>query len=140
LPAAAPVRTRSLFVNNERRWPARVPAAAGPLRSDSYSDASTLHYTSSLSGCGFKPKPTCWGNSCPASDAWGFVYNASDPRSPRGDWADTRGMDVLVFGSWTASWSPVAAIVPANSTLLTTSPLQTVPGAFGGEGCPAGAR
>jgi hypothetical protein len=28
------------------------------------------------------------------------------------------GMDALVFGSWTAAWSSVAAVFDANATLL----------------------
>lgn len=71
LPASAPQRCRELLVSGRRAWPARVPAIAGPTRDDTFSDASTLHFTSSLSGCGFNP-PVCWPKSqCPAGDAWG---------------------------------------------------------------------
>ena len=79
LPGAAPPRCRELFVAGQRAWPARVPPIAGPSRDDSFSDASTLHYTSSLSGCGFSP-PSCFPSSCPAGDEWGWV-NYEEQRS-----------------------------------------------------------
>lgn len=69
------------------------------------------------------------------------MYNASDSRGPSPAWSDIPGIDVVVFGAWTASWAPVAAIVGANNSLLTVSPLSAaVPGDWGGEGCPSGAR
>ena len=143
LPPAAPARSRGLFVGGARRWPARVPPAAGPARSDFASDASTLHYNSSLDGCGFAPAE-CWPQcSAPshALNAFGFVYDAADPRSPSPSWADIPGIDVLTFGSWTAAWAPVAAVFSANATLLTAAPLSSArPGDFGGRGCPSGAR
>jgi len=140
LPAAAPARSRGLFVNGERRWPARVPTAAGPARSDFASEDSTLHYVASLSGCG---AGACWGSTCNATgDKYGFVFNASDHRSPRQGWADVAGMDVLAFGSWTAAWSSVSAIFDANATLLVKEPLNTAtPGRWGiGTACPSGSR
>ena len=144
LPAAAPARTRSLFVNGARRWPARVPAISGTARSDFASDASTLQYVSSLDGCGFSPA-ACWGNDCSnashAVNDYGFIFNASDPRSPSASWSDVAGVDVLSFGAWTAAWAPVRAVFSDNATLLTSMPLSTArPGSFGGKGCPAGAR
>jgi hypothetical protein len=140
LPAAAPARSRGLFVGGARRWPARVPAAASAARGDFASDASTLHWVSSLSGCG---GGACWGAACNATeDRFGLVFNASDARSPRADWADVRGMDALVFGAWTASWSSVAAVYDANATLLVNEPLATAtPGRWGvGAACPSGSR
>lgn len=142
LPAGLPLnRSRQLFVNGARRSLARVPAiAGGGARADVYSDASTLHYVSSLSGCGFTPA-ACYPAKCPASDALGFVYNASDARGPHADWLSQGGaIDILTFGSWTAGYAPLAAIVAANSTLLTAGPLPSSPGQFGGLGCPSGAR
>jgi hypothetical protein len=134
LPAAAPARSRGLFVNNVRRWPARVPAAAGPLRSDWASDASSLHFVSSLNGCG-APPANCWDPSCNnatnAGNAYGFIFNASDARSPRQGWSDVPGVDVLVFGAWTAAWASVRAVFDANATLLVDQPLSTArPGAW----------
>jgi hypothetical protein len=134
LPPAAPARSRGLFVNDVRRWPARVPSAAGPQRSDWASDASSLHFVSSLNGCG-APPASCWGNTCSnasnAGNNFGFIFNASDARSPKQGWADVPGVDVLVFGAWTAAWSSVRAVFDANSTLLVTAPLSTArPGAW----------
>lgn len=145
LPASAPARSRGLFVGGARRWPARVPPAAGPARSDFASDASTLHYASSLDGCGFDASSSCFPAECAnathAVNELGFVYNASDARGPSPGWGDIAGIDALVFGSWTAAWAPVRAIVASNSTLLTAAPLATArPGKFGGAACPSGAR
>ena len=140
LPATALARSRGLFVNGTRRWPARVPSVAGPSRADFASDASTLHFVSSLSKCG---SASCWGTNCTSpEDEFGFVFNATDARSPREAWDDVKGIDVLVFGSWTAAWSSVAAVFDANATLLVTSPLKTAtPGRWGiGTACPSGSR
>jgi len=142
LPAAAPARARSLLVRGEPRFPARVPPPAGAARGDAYSDAGTLHYVSSLDGCGFAPGGGCWSSTpCNMSvDEWGFVYNASDARGPSPAWRDVRGVDVLAFGAWTAAWARVLAVVPGNATLLTTSLAAALPGKWGGRGCPSGAR
>lgn len=143
LPSAAADRSRGLFVRGERRWPARVPAATGPARSDWASDASTLHYVDTLDGCGFHPS-TCFGTCGNASHAindWGVVYNSSDSRGPSPAWVDIPGIDMLSFAAWTAAWAPLAAIVAHNTTILTAAPLSSArPGAFGGLGCPSGAR
>ena len=139
LPATAPQRSRGFFSNGVRRWPARVPAVAGPTRLDWARDESTLHFVSSLSGCGQQ----CWGKTCNSTeDAYGFVFNKSDSRSPRASWKNIAGIDVLVFGSWTASWSSVAAVYDANATLLVKEPLHTAtPGRWGiGPTCPSGSR
>ena len=144
LPAGLPLdRSRQLFVGGQRRELARVPAvvpsSAGGW-SDVYSDASTMHYVSSLSGCGFHPAE-CYPASCPSTDALGFVYNTSDARGPSPDWLTQGGaVDILTFGSWTAGYATLAAIVPTNATLLTAAPLPSSPGKFGGLGCPSGAR
>ncbi len=142
LPAGAPARARSLLVRGEPRFPARVPPPAGGARGDAFSDAGTLHYVSSLDGCGFAPGGGCWaGGKCNRSvDAWGFVYNASDARGPSAGWRDVPGVDVLAFGAWTAAWARVLAVVPGNATLLTTSLAAALPGEWGGAGCPSGAR
>jgi hypothetical protein len=140
LPAVALARSRGLFVNGVRRWPARVPSVAGPSRADFASDASTLHYVASLSGCG---GGSCWGSNCTSlEDKFGFVFNATDARSPRAAWANVQGIDVLVFGAWTASWSSVLAVFDSNATLLVTAPLNTAtPGRWGvGTACPSGSR
>lgn len=61
--------------------------------------------------------------------------------SPSPSWVDITGIDVVVFGAWTAAWAPVAAIYGANSSLITSQPLSAaVPGQWGGKGCPSGAR
>lgn len=140
LPPSAPNRSRSLRVQGfVRRWPARVPPATGPGLDGLYNDDATLHWVSSLTGCGVSE---CWPKNCsdPANQ-WGLVYNASDARGPSPAWADIPGIDALVFGSWTASWAPVRAVVGANATLLVSAPLHTsAPGHWGGLGCPSGAR
>lgn len=143
LPAALPLdRARQLWVRGERRWLARVPAVvdSGAGRADVYSDASTLHYASSLSGCGFSP-PACYPQKCPASDALGFIYNRSDARGPAADWLTQGGaVDIMTFGSWTAGYAQLGSIDAGNATLLTRSPLPSSPGQFGGLGCPSGGR
>jgi len=117
LPSAAPSRCRRA----DRRRPAagqrRVPHSALP-RDESFSDASTLHFVSSLTGCGFNP-PACFASCSPAVDEWAselagivplsvfrpadspglaarrrFVFSASDPRSPSAEWRDITGIDV----------------------------------------------
>jgi hypothetical protein len=140
LPATAPQRSRGFFSNGVRKWPARVPAVAGPTRLDWARDESTLHFVSSLSGCG---QGQCWGNTCNSTeDAYGFVFNKSDSRSPSESWKDIAGVDVLVFGSWTASWSSLTAVYDANATLFVKEPLHTsTPGRWGiGPTCPSGSR
>lgn len=72
LPSAAPSRCRELIVDGRRAWPARVPALVGSSRDESFSDASTLHFVSSLTGCGFNP-PACFASCSPAVDEWGCV-------------------------------------------------------------------
>jgi hypothetical protein len=131
-------RPRQLFVNGARRFPARVPAPAGPARRDLYSDASTLHMASSLDGCGFNASG-CWApGGCAPVDAWGFVWNASSP--PPLTYEDLAGVDVLSFGSWTAAWAPVAGLFAANRSLITAEPLSNAPpGAMGGP-CTSGGR
>jgi len=141
LPAAAPARARSMLVRGEPRFPARVPPPAGAARGDAFSDAGTLHYVSSLDGCGFRAGGACWGGGPPCNasvDAWGFIYNVS--RGPSAAWRDVPGVDVLAFGAWTAAWARVRAVVPGNATLLTTSLAAALPGKWGGEGCASGAR
>jgi len=106
-------------------------------RVDLYSDASTLHMASSLDGCGYNASG-CWA-SCGAGDAWGLVYNASAAH-PAASYEDLAGVDVLSFGSWTAAWAPVAAVFPANASLITARPLSSAPpGAMGGP-CTSGGR
>lgn len=139
LPTGVPLPwARALFVNGVPRTLARVPAVAGPARSDIFSDESTLHMLSSLSGCGFKG--SCWVADCPASDANGFVYDASDPRSPTPTMRELGGIDVVSFCSWTAAWARIGAVFAENSTLLTRTPLSIAPpGAMGGN-CTSGGR
>lgn len=140
LPLTAPNRSRSLRIGGvDRRWPSRVPSVTGPGLDGLYNDDATLHWVSSLTGCGVTE---CWPKNCSDPvNQWGFVYNASDVRGPSPSWADITGIDALVFGSWTASWAPVRAIIGANATLLVDAPLTTsAPGHWGGVGCPAGAR
>ena len=146
LPPAAPNRTRSLFATCDseataRRTPARVPPPSLPGREHLYSDASTLHFTGLLDHSPLEGP--CWGRTDrnASINQWGFVYNDTDPRSPSPSWVDIQGMDVLVFGAWTASWGRVAAVHGENHTLYTANPLvAAVPGAWGGLGCPGGAR
>ena len=140
LPPAAPNRSRALRIQGfDRRWPARVPSVAGPGLDGLYNDDATLHWASSLTGCGITE---CWPQNCSDPiNQWGFVYNASDVRGPSPSWIDIPGIDALVFGSWTASWAPVRAVVGANDSLLVGAPLRTsAPGHWGGIGCPSGAR
>ena len=119
--------------------PAAPPGAvdwAASLADDAY----TLHYNSSLSGCGFSPA-SCYPAACPAGDAWGFIFDAADARGPHASWITQGGaVDIQTFGSWTSGFAPLAAIVPGNATLLTSAPLPSLPGQFGGRGCPSGAR
>jgi hypothetical protein len=144
LPPAAPPRSRALFeaASNTRRWPARLPALPHDAPPHArYSDAATLHFTAPLDGSPLQP---CWSKA-PHNDslnAWGFVFNASDARwPPASAFGDAPGMDVLVFGAWTAAWARVAAVHAHNSTLITATPLRSaVPGHWGGAGCPSGAR
>ena len=145
LPMSAPIRSRSLFetfANGEsaRRTPARVPMPAGSGRENLYSDESTLHYVGLLDHSPLDAP--CWGSKANESvNQWGFVFNSSDSRSPKSTWADVTGLDVLVFGAWTASWASVASIHEDNSSLIVTNPLTSaVPGQWGGRGCPSGAR
>lgn len=140
LPPAAPNRSRALRIQGfDRRWPARVPSVTGPGLDGLYNDDATLHWASSLTGCG---TTECWPLNCSDPiNQWGFVYNASDARGPSPSWIDIPGIDALVFGSWTASWAPVRAVVGTNATLLVGAPLHTsAPGHWGGIGCPSGAR
>ena len=76
LPDNLPIsRTRQLFVDGRRRGLARFPAVSGPARADEFSDASTWHYASSLSGCNFHGPNDCYrAPQCPDSDAMGFIY------------------------------------------------------------------
>ena len=76
LPAAAPPRCRELFVDQRRATAARVPPVTGNTSDDLYSDLSTLHFVSSLSGCGFKP-PECFASNCPEENQWGCVITAA---------------------------------------------------------------
>ena len=132
-------RPRQLFVRNERRFPARVPAPAGPRRADLYSDASTLHLVDSLDGCGYSAPGGCWpAAGCAAVDAWGFVFNAS--AGPPLAYEDLPGVDVLSFGSWTAAWAPVARVVAENATLITAAPLANAPPGADGGPCTSGGR
>ena len=136
-------RSRQLFIGGVRRWPARVPAAppgAVDWATSLANDAYTMHYNSSLSGCGFKPA-SCYPSTCPAGDAWGFVYDRADARGPHTSWMTQGGaVDIQTFGSWTSGMASLAKIFPGNATLLTAAPLPSSPGQFGGRGCPSGAR
>lgn len=118
LPLTAPARSRGFYVNGERRSLARVPAPAGPTRTESYSDMATLHYISALDG----HKMACWGTPANASNEWGFVYNTSDPVDP--NWADIPGMDVLVFGACPSGaryvlFNVYEALAPGSGTFYT---------------------
>jgi len=145
LPTSAPLRSRGLFETfasgeSARRTPARIPMPAESGRENLYSDDSTLQYVGLLDHSPLNG--SCWGSKANTSiNQWGFVYNSSDSRSPSPDFADIKGLDVLVFGAWTASWGSVSSIHSDNSSLIVTSPLSSaIPGQWGGLGCPGGAR
>jgi hypothetical protein len=145
LPSSAPNRSRSLFETfasgeEARRTPARIPMPSTTDRENLYTDDSTLHWIGLLDNSPIDAP--CWSSKSNDSiNQWGFVFNSSDTRGPNIDWVDIPGLDILVFGAWTASWSSVKALYADNSSLITTSPLSSaIPGHWGGKGCPSGAR
>eukprot|EP00041_Stephanoeca_diplocostata_P027224 m.746736 g.746736 ORF g.746736 m.746736 type:complete len:789 (-) comp23140_c0_seq3:3444-5810(-) len=113
---------------------ARMPrkASGDTARRQRYmGDDSTFKWADTLRPCtsgGFE-------HTCPPEDAWGLVYNASDPISPTLYAVDE--IQALVFHSWTAFWSNISHINGTNHSIVFSSAHEAVIGQFEG---PSGRR
>lgn len=89
-----------------------------------FSGTSTLFWSA--------PLQPCRGSAgCPQGNHYGFQYTGDD-FDPT--WHDLHNVSVIAFQSWTAFRARIAAVIPANRTVLFSSPLNEPIGQYPTQG------